>query len=111
MDRLHGLAEQAAEVDRRGRALQRMADAIGPGEVGLDEAELPDLGEGLDGVGLARIALGNANPDATVQQVFADVAADEPATAEHGHQLFRALDHRHGPSLAAAALTRRARRL
>ena len=44
-------------------------------------------------VGLARVALRDPDPNAALQQEFADVAADESAAAEDGDQLFRALDH------------------
>ncbi len=71
----------------------RIANAGFVGDVGAFHAQLADLGERLERIGLPRIALGDADPDPAVQQGFADIAADESAAAEHRHQLFVALDH------------------
>ena len=70
-----------------------MTDAVTVGDVGPNEAELADLGERLDDIGLFRIALRDPDPDSALEQEFADVAADETAAAEHRHQLFIAIDH------------------
>ena len=67
--------------------------AIAIGDVGLHEAELADLAQRLDEIGVARIALRNPDANTASQQEFADVAADESAAAKDGHKLFIALDH------------------
>ena len=90
---MHSLAENAAQVDDRGRALDGVPDARSIRDVSLFKAELPDLAQRLDKVGAARVAARNAHPDSTLEQQFADVAADESAAAEDGYKLFVPLDH------------------
>ena len=72
--------------------MKRKPDAGGIAEIGGDGTELPDLGQRLDGVSLARVALCDTDPDAALEQEFADVAADESAAAEDGYKLFRPVD-------------------
>jgi hypothetical protein len=93
MDAAHLRAEHAGEVDGRAGAMKREPDAGGIAEIGGDGTELPDLRQRLDGIGLARVALGDADPDSALEQEFADVAADESAAAEDGYKLFRPVDH------------------
>ncbi len=93
---VHRAAEDAAQVDDGGRALDRVFDAAGVHDVGDFETELPDLRERLDAVGLTRVALCDSDPDSGLEQALADVAADEPAAAENRHKLFVPLDHRDG---------------
>ena len=97
MHRLHVLAEQRRQIDDRGRAVDRAANARGLGHVGRTKPNWPTCAERLDGIGAARIALGDPDPDAALEQDFADVAADETAAAEHRHKLFVALDHGAAP--------------
>ena len=56
MDGVHVLSNDAGEVDHRAGALDRPRDAVAVGDVGADEAELADLAERLDVVGVARLA-------------------------------------------------------
>ena len=79
----------------RGRALDRALDRRGAGEVGDDEADLAGLPERLEEEGLARLALGDAQPRAGLEQRFADIAADEAAAAEDGDE-GRRVDAGHG---------------
>src|SRR6185437_16784446 len=79
--RVHSLAEGAAKVDRGGRALQRFADGDRLGDVRLDEAELPDLSQRLDKVGVAGIAARHPHSNAAPEQIFAYVPADESIAA------------------------------
>ena len=95
----HRPAEDAAQIDDGSGALDRLAHAHRIGDIRLREAELANLAERLDDVGRARIALGDADADAALHQIFADVAADEAASAEYGDKLFCALDH--GAALAS----------
>ena len=88
MDLLHFGSEHAAEVHDRARAMDRAADALSIGDVRYFEAELADLAERLDDIGLARIALGNPHPHTAAEQEFADIAADKSAAAEQGYELF-----------------------
>src|SRR4051812_6816168 len=88
MNRLHLAPEYADEVHRGDRPVERAPDVVRIGDVGSDEAELPDRTERLDCVGAARIALRHAHSDAAPEQIFADVAADETAAAEDGDKLF-----------------------
>ena len=46
----------------------------------------PTAAERLQEPGAARVALGDAHPDAGLEQRFADVAADESAAAENRDQ-------------------------
>src|SRR5438067_7470680 len=93
VDGLHLAAEHADKVDYRLGVLDGAADTRGVGYVGLDEAELPDLAQRLDEIGVARIARGDAHPDSAFHQELADVAADEAVAAEHRDQLIIPLDH------------------
>ncbi len=93
MNAAHLRAEHADEVHRRGGAAERLAHAVSVGDVGAHEAELPNLRQWLDGVGLFRIALSDAHPNAALEQKFAGIAADESATTEYGHQLVTTIDH------------------
>ena len=74
------------QVDHRARAVDRALDRRRAGEVGADDADLADLPERLEEEGLARVALGDAQPRAGLEQRFADVAADEAAAAENGDE-------------------------
>ena len=91
MDRGHG-AEGADQVDNCGCPLDRGAGRSGVCDIRFDEAVLADLSERLDEVRLARLAAGDADPDARFQQGLADVTADKSVAAEDGDQLFPALD-------------------
>src|SRR5436853_4942501 len=93
MDGTHCLPEGTAKVDGGGRPSKRVAYGIGFGDVGPDEAELADLAERLDDIGLPRIALRNPDARAAFEEGFADVAADESAAAEDRYKLVRSLDH------------------
>jgi hypothetical protein len=88
MDRVHLPTEYTAQVDDRGRTMNCSANAFRIGDVGPDEAELPDLAERLDDIGLARIALRDPDTNAGFHQEFANVTADESTTAEDGYKLF-----------------------
>jgi hypothetical protein len=79
----HSRAEHAAKVDHRCRAANRMSNAVGIRDVGAFKAELTNLAERLDDMRLSGIPLGDTHPDPTLQQEFADVAADETAAAEY----------------------------
>src|SRR5436190_12804183 len=111
VDALHGLAEDAAEIDHGGRSTDSAVNAGAVGDIRLDEPELANLAERLDHVGMARIPRGNPHSDATLEQGFAYVAADESTAAEHGDKLFGTLDHRLADSVCARRLTRQAARL
>ena len=78
--------EDADQIDDGGGALDGAGDRFAAGDVGGDEVELTDGGERLQEEGAARMALGDADPDARLEQRFADVAADESAAAEDRHQ-------------------------
>ncbi len=56
-------------------------------------ADLADLAERLDEVRAARIARGDAHADTGLEQIFADVAANEAAAAEDGNQLWGEIGH------------------
>ena len=78
------------------------------GDVGLLEAELADLRERLEEIIVARIAAGDAHPDAAPEEEFADVAADEAGAAEDRDKLFVSLDHGVAPiAFSFLRLTRR----
>ena len=47
----------------------------------------------LEEIGIARIAARNPHPNALLEQIFADVAADEAVAPENRDKLFVALDH------------------
>jgi hypothetical protein len=82
-----------------------MADGFAIGHVGADEPELADLAQRLDEVGVARLAGHDPNARAGLEQLFADVAADEAATAENRHEL--GIKHQVATSRWRGALTRR----
>jgi len=108
MDAAHPASEHPAEIDDRARAMDGGPNAVRVGDVRRLRAELADLAQGLDDVGLARIALGDAHPDPGFEQEFADIAADESTAAEDGYKLFRPIDHGRRLCPAPPALTRRA---
>ena len=93
MDGAHLAAEDPAQIDHRGCAAKRVANAVPVRDVGLLEPELADLSERLDEISVAWITAGDADADASLEQGLADVAADESAAAEHRYKLFVALDH------------------
>src|SRR6185503_8819143 len=100
MHRRHPPPENPDQIDHGAGAVDGPADAVGVAEVGLDEAELADLGERLDEIIAARIARGNPHPDSAPEQELDHVTADESAAAEHGDQLFETSDHRAALALA-----------
>ncbi len=75
------------------RPADRVADAVGIGDVRPDEAVLADLGERLDEIAARGIARRDPDPGARLQQQFADVAADKSVAAKDGDELFFAIDH------------------
>ena len=67
-------------LDRRARS--------SPGARGRrgSKRDLADAAERLEEEGVARVALGDAQPRAGLEQRFADIAADEAAAAEDGDE-------------------------
>src|SRR5690349_21752854 len=84
--------EHADQVDDRVGPSDRPLDRPGIAHVGLDESDLPDLAQRLQEIGLARIALRNAEPHTRPGKRVAGIAADESAAAEHGDDLAVALE-------------------
>jgi hypothetical protein len=82
-----------------------MADGVAIGHVGADEPELANLAERLDEVGVARLAGDDPGARAGLEQLLANVAADEAAAAENRHEL--GIEHRVATSRWCGALTRR----
>jgi hypothetical protein len=93
MDAAHPLSENTAQVDDSTRAGDGATNAGWVSDIGPREAELADLRKRLDDIRLSRVTLGDPDSNAAFQQEFADIPADESATAEDGYKLFRALDH------------------
>ena len=109
MHGIHPASEDSDEIDDCRRALDRVADAVCLGDVGLLEAELPDLRERLEEIGVAGVPARDADPHALLEQIFADVAADEAVAPENRDKLFVPLDHARGAIAPAfATLTRQA---
>ena len=73
--------------------LDRSADRILVGDVRFDHAPLADLPERLDVMRGAWLAAGHADANAGPKQLLADVAADESASAENGHEPVIAVGH------------------
>jgi hypothetical protein len=73
--------------------VERVADAFEIADVSPDEPELADLPQGLDEVGIARVARGDPHADPAPEQKFADIPADEAIAAENRHLFFEPLDH------------------
>ena len=90
MDQLEVPLERADQVDHRVRALDCPGDGFRPLEVGGNRRNLPDAAQRLQEPGLARMALGDAQPGAGLEQRLAHIAADEAAAAEHGDHWRRA---------------------
>ena len=93
MDLRH-LVEGADQVDHRIGAFNRLADAVRLGDILPDEAVSADGPERLDEVRGARVAARDTDPRSRLEQLLADVAADEAAASEDGDELIFAVDHR-----------------
>jgi len=98
MDGAHAL-EGTGQVDDCGSAFDGSADGGGISHVAAHDAPLADLGQRLNVVRLARLAADDAQPDvvlAIVEQLLADITANEAAAAENRNEL--GVDH--GAALA-----------
>jgi hypothetical protein len=88
MDRLVGLPAagkgDAGGVDHRIAALDRRGDRGGHAQVGLQQVDLTDIAERLDGVGQPDAAARDADHVALARQGLNNGAADEAAAAEYG---------------------------
>ncbi len=67
-------------------AFDDAADGIAVGDVGPDEAELPDLAQRLEVIGVAGLPGDDPEAHIVLEQLLADVAADEAAAAEYRHE-------------------------
>ena len=79
-------AQHGNEVHDRISTVDGQLDAVWTSDVGRCELQLPHLAQRLEEIGLFRVALGDADPGPCLQQIFANIAADETAAAEDGDE-------------------------
>ncbi len=93
MGRMKRAAERADEVDDRRRILHRLPDGIGIRHVGADPPPLADRRQRVQEISASWIAACDPDPGLVPEQLFADIAADEAAAAEHRDDAIIGVDH------------------